>query len=406
MGERTGVAPGGPGRRACDHRVVSDDSFRTRLPPRSDDDSVIGGVCGGLGVALGVEPVLVRVAAVVLAVTGPGLPVYLVAWLVMPAPGGSSVELGADRQAELRRVVGLGLIVVGAVLALRVLGLTPPDQIVWPVLVVGTGVGVVLWQVQPSLEPDRWDALRIAVGVVVIGAGVAAFVAGNVSFAGVRDSLVATSLVVGGLALVVGPWMAVLVRDRRAEIERRVEADARADMAAHLHDSVLQSLALIQRSDDPRTMAALARQQERELRRWLYGDDDPRGAAAPSLRVGVERAAATVEDRHGVVVETVVVGDGPVDGPAEALIAAAGEAMTNAAKWSGRDRVSVFVEADEDELHAYVRDTGVGFDPDAVADDRMGIRESIRGRMERVGGQATVTTAPGEGTEVHLVAPR
>ena len=379
--------------------------FRARLPERSDIDSVIGGVCGGLGAALGVESVLVRVAAVVLAVTGPGLPIYLVAWLLMPAPGGSVTSFGADGQAELRRVAGLGLIVLGAVLALRALGLTPPDEIVWPVLVVGTGVGVLLWQVHPSLEPGRWDAVRIAAGVLVIGAGVAAFVAGNVSFAGVRDGLLAAMLVVGGLALVVGPWMAVLVRDRRAEIERRVQADARADMAAHLHDSVLQSLALIQRSDDPRTMAALARQQERELRRWLYGDDGD-DAAERSLRSGVERLAAIVEDRHGVVVETVVVGDGPVDGPAEALLAAAGEAMTNAAKWSGRERVSVFVEADEHELHAYVRDTGVGFDPDAVADDRMGIRESIRGRMERVGGRATVTTAPGEGTEVHLVAPR
>ncbi len=150
-------------------------------------------------------------------------------------------------------------------------------------------------------------------------------------------------------------------------------------------------------------MATLARQQERELRRWLYGDgSDP---AAATLKSAVERVAAITEDRHGVIVETVVVGDAALDGPTEALVAATGEAVTNAAKWSGCERVSVFVETEDDGIHSYIRDTGVGFEPETVAQDRLGVRESIHGRMQRVGGTAEITTAAGEGTEVHLFIP-
>lgn len=365
---------------------------------------MVSGVCGGIAAAVGVDAVLVRVATVVLAVTGPGVPLYLVAWLLMPADGRGVRRDADDSRAEVRRAVGLGLIVLGAVLALRSLGLTPPDQVLWPVLVVGAGVGAVVWQVRPRMEADRWDALRIGIGVMVIGAGIAALVAGNVSFSVVRQGLLATLLVVGGLGLILGPWIAVLVRDRQAERTRRLQADARADMAAHLHDSVLQSLALIQRTDDPRAMATLARQQERELRRWLYGDGtDP---ASATLKTAVQGISAAVEDRHGVVVETVVVGDEALDPAVEALVAATGEAATNAAKWSGCERISVFVEVEAGGVHAYVRDTGSGFDPDAVAEDRLGVRESIRGRMERVGGTADITTAIGEGTEVHVFVPR
>jgi phage shock protein PspC (stress-responsive transcriptional regulator)/signal transduction histidine kinase len=382
-----------------------DSGFRARLPARSADDQVVAGVSGGLAAAIGIDAVLVRVAFIVLAVSGPGLPLYLVAWVVMPGDGDGDDETSSvgPEGVEVRKGVGLGLIVLGAVMAARALGAAPPDQIVWPVLLVGAGVGVVVWQIQPQLESTRWDAPRIGVGVVVIGAGIAAFVAGNVSFSVVRNGLLATLLVVGGLGLILGPWIAVLIRDRREEEARRVHADARADMAAHLHDSVLQSLALIQRTDDPRAMATLARQQERELRRWLYGDgSDP---AAATLKSAVERVAAITEDRHGVIVETVVVGDAALDGPTEALVAATGEAVTNAAKWSGCERVSVFVETEDDGIHSYVRDTGVGFDPETVAEDRLGVRESIHGRMERVGGMAEITTAAGEGTEVHLFVP-
>ncbi|MFQ5558913.1 MAG: sensor histidine kinase, partial [Acidimicrobiales bacterium] len=210
--------------------------------------------------------------------------------------------------------------------------------------------------------------------------------------------------VVGGLALILGPWIAVLARDRSEERRRRIRADERAQVAAHLHDSVLQTFALIQRTDDPRRMTALARRQERELRRWLYGA--ARGASVSSLAAAIEALAASVEDLHGVTIEVVTVGDAPLTPTLDALVAAAGEAMTNAAKWSGEVRLSVYVEVAPARVEAFVRDTGRGFDLEAVDPDRLGICESMRGRMGRAGGECEILTAPGQGTEVRLVVDR
>ncbi len=353
----------------------------------------------------------------VLAAIGPGIPIYLVAWLVMPRPGeelsaGLSAGLSADprttsshnsRSEQTRKGVGLGLLVLGSALAVRELDLAPPDTVVLPVLLVGLGLGVVMWQLQSRHRADRWVASRIATGVVVVGIGVGAFVAGNISLGVMRDGLLATLLVTGGLGLIIGPWMAVLIRSRQEERHRRLQADARSDMAAHLHDSVLQTFAMIQKADDVKTMSGLARRQERELRRWLYGSETTDGAA--SLESATEAMVAAVEELHGITVESVVVGDRPLDINTEALLAAASEAVTNAAKWSGRERVSMFVEADSNGVHAYVRDTGVGFDQSVVAPDRLGLRESIHGRMERVGGTVEINTELGAGTEVHLFVP-
>jgi phage shock protein PspC (stress-responsive transcriptional regulator) len=371
------------------------------VPNRSTNDRVVAGVCAGVARSLGIDPPIVRIAAIVLGVTGTGAPLYLIGWLAMrPGP---TRPAGDHDTPELRRGVGLGLIVLGIILVQNAVGLLLPWEIVWPVVVVGLGVGVVVWQVKPQLEATRWEATRIAAGIVVVGAGIAALVAGNVSFEVIRSGFLATTLVLGGVALIVGPWIAVLMRERTEERRRRLHADARADMAAHLHDSVLQTFALIQRADDPRVVAQLARQQERELRRWLYADsDDP---AAATLRSSLERVCATVEDRFDVAVETVVVGDVAMDMSLEALLGATGEAATNAAKWSGRDRVSVFAEVEDDGVRVFVRDTGAGFDPEAVADDRLGVRESIVGRMERVGGSVDIRSGSDVGTEVELFAP-
>ncbi len=382
------------------------------IPPRSESDRAIAGVCGGLATATRIDPVVIRVVMVVMAAIGPGIPLYLVAWLIMPAGSKGTLEVGTASDSDTarppqlyfgrlsRRGVGLGLLVLGLALAARELGLTPPDSVVIPVSIVGVGLGVVMWQLQPSSRTDRWLAGRIAAGVAVVGLGVAAFVAGNVSFDVVRDGLLATLLVIAGAGLIVGPWMAALVRSRQQERKKRLQADARAEMAAHLHDSVLQTFAMIQRTDDPRAMSSLARSQERELRRWLYGrrGDDADATVESVLSAMID----AIEADHDLAVEAVVVGDQPIDARSEALVAAVGEALTNAAKWSGCDRVSVFIEVEPERIDAYVRDTGVGFDPDAVAPDRLGLKESIVGRMRRVGGNAEVLTAIGEGTEVHL----
>jgi signal transduction histidine kinase len=201
------------------------------------------------------------------------------------------------------------------------------------------------------------------------------------------------------LLLVLGPWAWRLAVERDAERTARIRSEERADMAARVHDSVLQTLALVQREvDDPRRVAALARRQERELRAWLYPDSRAEGA---SLASAMDTAAAEVEELHGVPVELVRTGDVPLDERVEALVLAAREAMANAAEHSGADEVSAFVDVEDDEIAVFVRDRGSGFDADAVPPGAHGIRESIRGRLARAGGTADVTSSA-DGTEVEL----
>jgi signal transduction histidine kinase len=204
-------------------------------------------------------------------------------------------------------------------------------------------------------------------------------------------------------ALILAPWWLRLVRGLAAERAERVRSQERAEVGAHLHDSVLQTLALMQkRADDPREVAALARRQERELRAWLNG----RRPDEASLAAALEAAASEVEDDHGVPVEVVTVGDAPLDERAAALVAAAREALVNAAKFAGPEPISMYAEVDGARAEVFVRDRGPSFDPAAVPADRRGVRESIVGRMERHGGRATLHTAPGHGTEVELVMER
>jgi signal transduction histidine kinase len=225
-----------------------------------------------------------------------------------------------------------------------------------------------------------------------------------------------------------GPYLARLSDELDAERRSRIRVEERAEIAAHLHDGVLQTLALVQkRADDPKEVARLARRQERELRSWLHGAPaggvgapSPGPSAAgeagpgagqhpadspPTVAARLRVVLADVEDDHGVRVELVSVGDHPLDQAGEALVSAVREAAVNAARHSGAATVDVFVEAGGDVLEAFVRDRGVGFDPTAVAADRRGLSESIVGRIERAGGTAVVTSTPGRGTEVQLSVP-
>ncbi len=184
------------------------------------------------------------------------------------------------------------------------------------------------------------------------------------------------------------------------ERARRARVEERAELAARLHDSVLQTLALIQRrAGDPPEVSSLARRQERELRALLFGDERAVGWLGQALH----SRAAEIEDRYRVKVDVVTVGDRPLDERLAALVAAAREAMTNAAKHAGVDQVSVYLEADDAAVSVFVRDRGVGFEPDRVGSDRRGIVDSIQARMERHGGRAAVVSRPGGGTEVELV---
>jgi signal transduction histidine kinase len=197
-----------------------------------------------------------------------------------------------------------------------------------------------------------------------------------------------------------------LAVDRDVERTARIRSEERSDMAARVHDSVLQTLALIQRhAQEPRRVASLARRQERELRGWLYGDQ-PLEDDSASLLAALEAAAGDVEELHGVRVELASAGDCPVDASVNALVLAAREAMTNAAKFAGVEEIDVYAEVTDDAAGVFVRDRGAGFDREKVPADRRGVVESIEGRMERAGGRATVTTSPGKGTEVELHLPR
>jgi signal transduction histidine kinase len=218
--------------------------------------------------------------------------------------------------------------------------------------------------------------------------------------------LVATVAVVIGIALVVGPAVTRLVHALIAERRERIRADERAEVAAHLHDSVLQTLALVQRrADEPREVGRLARMQERELRGWLLRGDAPATSASSSLGAALEELAASIEAEHGVPVEVVRVRDCGIEGT-EPLRAAAREAILNAAKHSGAAIVSVYLEVEPDQATIFVRDRGRGFDPESVPSDRGGISHSVIGRMTRAGGRAAVRSVRNDGTEIELVLPR
>lgn len=203
------------------------------------------------------------------------------------------------------------------------------------------------------------------------------------------------------LAFLLGPRFVRLGRSLSFERAARIREQERAEVAAHLHDSVLQTLALIQkRAGDAGAVATLARRQERELRRWLF--ERPGTCAEDSVKERLEAAAAEVEELHGVPIEAVIVGDGPLDERREALVQAAREAMTNAAKFADCGHVDLYAEIRSERVEAYVRDRGIGFQLDAVPADRRGVRESIVKRIERHGGSAVVHSVPGQGTEVEL----
>ena len=241
---------------------------------------------------------------------------------------------------------------------------------------------------------------RVVIGTVLIVAAMAVFLAANTSLTAAGNMLLAMIVAIVGLVLLAGPWAWSMGRQLVEERSSRVRSEARAEMAAHLHDSVLQTLALIQRAKAPREMASLARTQERELRAWLYGRAPD--LAGARLRDAIDSMAGRLERQHQVSVEAVVVGDAELDDRLRGLVNAIAEAVANAARHSGSTTISVYVEVEEDTISAFIRDQGSGFDPDVVPPDRRGIADSIVGRMERRGGTAHVHSRPGTGTEVVL----
>lgn len=383
---------------------------------RSRDDALVAGVAGGLGERWGVEPVLVRISLVVLSYTGGlGVFVYLAAWAVSLDP--DDQEAPPAREPRAQQDVAFGLIVLGVVLVLRETVLWLGDTVGIPLLLAACGAAVLYVGTDAERRPDwarggrvlplrvgKPSLSRIVVGGVLVVGGLATFLVSNEGLGGLGTVVLAVGVTVLGLVVVFGPWIWSLVDQLTSERRDRIRSEERAEMAAHLHDSVLQTLALIQRSsEDPRKAASLARRQERELRAWLFAADEP--DARERLRAAVEAAAEAIEDDQEIAVEVVCVGDRPLDERTRAVVGAVREAATNAARHSGEPVISVFVECDPSGVTAFVKDRGKGFDPGTVPPDRRGIADSIRGRVERHGGTVEITSAPGEGCEVEIRMP-
>ncbi|WP_427885265.1 PspC domain-containing protein [Kribbella sp. GL6] len=414
---------------------------------RRTEGRVIAGVAGGVADHLGISDTVVRLVLIATTVSGGfGVLIYAALWFLMPlapdrvpgAPGLAAhtrsgmrtdeqpapVTEAKQRKREKSRgqLPALVAIGIGLLILLQVAGFGIAGKLFWPLVFAATGLALI-WRQADEAQKDKWtqdirvpilglvlgkggwkSLVRIAVGLVLLGTAVTLFLVQNGRLQMVGDVLIALLLAVVGIGVIAGPWVHRLTRDLNSERAERVRSQERADMAAHLHDSVLQTLALIQKqADDPKAVARLARSQERELRSWLYDEDHDKDQ---TIAGAAKQAAAEVEDSHGVPIEVVTVGDCDLTEPLASMVRAARESMVNAAKHSGAAKIDVFVEVDGDRVEMFVRDRGKGFDVDEVPDDRLGLRHSVMGRMERHGGRATVRSDPETGTEVRLEMDR
>lgn len=348
--------------------------------------------------------------------SGLGVVLYAVFWAFVPHQPAEAVEsrpaAGRRRSEVGGQLVAFAALAVGLLLAVQQANLIGRSELVWPVAVALVGAALI-WRQADEAQRVTWQrmmrgtrrtrtvaVLRIVVGGLLVVVGLTSVLAVSGNLASVRDGVAATAVILAGVAVVTGPWWWRTWAALAAERRERIRSQERAEVAAHVHDSVLHTLALIQRRvDDPREVTRLARGQERELRSWLYtptGSPDERFAAA------LEAVAAEVEDTYAVSVAPVVVGDCPVDERLAALLQATREALINAAKHADVMSVSLYAEVEPGQVTVFVRDRGKGFDPAAVDGDRHGVAGSIVGRMERHGGMADVRSAPDEGTEVRL----
>ena len=345
--------------------------FKHGLFARSRSDRIVAGVAAGIAERLRIDPVVIRLAFVVLAFAGGlGIVVYLLAWLIVPDTDPSANRPDGSATG-VRQIVSVGLIVAGVMVLSRKAGLWFSDPAAWSVGFVAFG-SAILWtrtdsgrarvaRLASKLPRTRTDLLsgrskgRLAAGILLVVAGMGIFLAANTSLAALRNVAFGVMVTAIGLGLAFGPWMYELVRQLGSERRERIRSEERAEVAAHLHDSVLQTLAMIQRAPTREEMTTLARGQERELRSWLYGRA-PVAEGIETLRDALDAMAARVERMHRVAVDAVVVGDAPMDERLRALVDAAGEATTNAAKHSGAGTISVYAEVGDGTVNVFVRD--------------------------------------------------
>ena len=400
----------------------------TSTPPfrRVRSGRIVAGVAGGVSEHLGVPVLWVRVVFAMLAgLGGAGLLAYALLWAFVPAADGRAARPSTPR--EQQQAVGLVALGVGLALAGAALGSSWGGWLTGPLGVALIGAALV-WREADAGQRTRWRSsagavfggggrmglLRVLAGIGLVASGIAVFLFNQGGLDQLQSVLLAVVATLVGVAVLTVPWWLRLMQALSEERRARIRTDERAEIAAHLHDSVLQTLALIQQqSDSTREVRRLARGQERELRSWLYGPqgyeragEQATGAGATTFAAALHAVAGEVEDTYAVSVQVVVVGDGGLEESLPALVQASREAMVNAAKHAGIAELSVYAEVEPGQVDVFVRDRGAGFDPALVSPDRHGLADSIRGRMQRHGGTVTLRTAPGAGTEVHLVMPR
>lgn len=419
--------------------VSIEDERPLRKLYRSGDGRWLGGVARGLAGHLGLPVIWVRlIFAGLFMADGLGALLYAAFWFFVPLGVGGvdaqrpSSAVTAETSPDGRRrlvarkpdkgqlVALLAMVVVAMVFVGNVDLGSSTKAYLWPTLLVGAGVALV-WRQADNARRARWMAVgrrrrtltiaRAGAGVLLVGAGVSGIVVLQGSTSHLSSVLQAALAVLVGVALLAGPYLVRMMQDLSEERLMRIRAQERAEVAAHVHDSVLHTLTLIQRNaENVGEVRRLARAQERDLRQWLYkpeGTGKDEADEPDTLAEAVRRNAAEVEDKHGVPIEVVIVGDCPLDDRLTAQMQAAREAMVNAAKYGGDGgAVQVFAEVEGETVFVSVRDRGPGFDLDSVPDDRMGVRESIIGRMQRNGGTARLRAVPGGGTEVELEMER
>ena len=388
---------------------------RRSLFVRSSTDRMVLGVAGGFARKYGVDAYIIRIGLLLLTLTGGlGVIIYLGCWVLSSAATENAVVAPVDPRLASTRSISAVAATAALLFAARNVDLWPGDALMLPAVVVASGSALVWYRsrggsdVSDPLErvlQGRATPLRSLAGGALAFAGVVALVARGVKLEQLPAALAAVAMALAGAAVLIGPYIGRLTAHVRDEERERIRDVERNAMAAQLHDSVLQTLVLMQRAtDDPRRMLMLARRQERELRSWLY--DNKSGFTIGTLSGRAEEIAAEIELDHGLPVDLVVVGDAELTPATESLLLAVREATVNAAKHSTADQVSIYVEVEPQVVTAFVRDKGVGFNAASISSDRRGISLSIRDRIERVGGRAVLESGPGQGTEWELTVPR
>jgi signal transduction histidine kinase len=382
---------------------------------RSEHNRFLYGVAGGIAATLGIDVVFVRLAFVLLSLNfGVGIALYFLAY-ALSVPTGPTSNNGSEgvlppRPVTDRHNFGFFLLLLAGLSFTRATAFWVGDGVMIPATFIAMGATVILlrsdsdtqrWETNPlaGIFGSRPSRIRLGVGTLAIAGGVAAFLATNPAADGSERTFIAMSATALGMILIFGPWLTRLGRQLIDERSRTIRTEERAEVGAHLHDSVLQTLAMIQRAESPERMVSLARQQERDLRAWLHGGTP---GSQESVRSSLETLATRIDDEYQVPTNIVVVGDRAITDDLRPLVAATQEAITNAARHSGSPAIHVYLEITEEKATALIRDEGRGFDAENVAEDRQGIRESIRGRMRRHGGEASIRSGSGSGTEVEL----